>query len=88
ALRCAEHADHERDLWLGEASAADLDRLLRSTLREGVHSPPVDRPRAWRALLAHAREHVGEVRSLVGVVAAPPRAATGTVAEPTVVGSG
>jgi DNA repair protein RecO (recombination protein O) len=74
ALRCTEHADHERDVWLGEQAAADLDRLLRGPLREAVHAPPADRPRAWRALLAHTREHVGEVRSLVSLVAAPPAA--------------
>ena len=72
ALRCGLHADHERDLWLGEEAAADLDRLLRAPLRESVSRPPGDRARAWRALLVHVREHVGEVRSLVSLVAAPP----------------
>jgi DNA repair protein RecO (recombination protein O) len=82
ALRCNDHADHERDLWLGESAAADLDRLLRGPLRLSVDAPPLDRPRAWRALLAHTREHVGEVRALVGLVAAPPARAGSITAAP------
>jgi DNA repair protein RecO (recombination protein O) len=80
ALRCHAHADGERDLYLGEEAAADLTRLLRSGLREAILAPPHDRPRAWRALLAHTREYVGEVRALRALVAAPPRAASGHAA--------
>jgi DNA repair protein RecO (recombination protein O) len=77
ALRCAEHADGDRDVYLGEDAAADLTRLLGGSLRDRVATPPHDRARAWRALLAHAREHVGEVRALIALVASPPRAVPG-----------
>jgi DNA repair protein RecO (recombination protein O) len=73
ALRCADCADSERDLVLGELATAELDRLLRAPLRAAVAAPPSDRARAWRALLAYTREHVGEVRALRALVSDPPR---------------
>jgi DNA repair protein RecO (recombination protein O) len=69
-LRCDEHGDGARDVWLGSEGVEDLARLVRGPLRLAVASPPLDRPRAWRALRAFAREHVGEVRAFQGLPAA------------------
>lgn len=72
ALRCDVHGDHVRDVWLGPSGAAELDALLRRGLREAIDDPPTDRVPLWRATLAFAREHVGDVRALVALVASPP----------------
>lgn len=70
ALRCAEHADATRDVWLGVDDAAAVALAAHGPLRDAVARPPSDRPRAWRALRAYLREHVADLRSLAAV---PPR---------------
>ena len=54
-------------LLLGVAAMAELDGLVRGSLAEAVHRPPVERTRHWRALRRFVRWHVGEVRALEAV---------------------
>ncbi len=72
ALRCLEHGDGPRDAFLGEDGAQALATALTRPLRASVAQPPQDRGRAWRALHAYLREHVGEVRALQGLTEASP----------------
>ena len=63
-LRCDDHGDGPRDVWLGPEGASDLARAVTGPLRAAVAAPPADRTRAWRALRTYLHEHVGEVRAL------------------------
>lgn len=63
-LRCVDHGDGPRDVWLGLEAARDLALAVKGPLRAAVATPPADRPRAWRALRAFVHEHVGDVRAL------------------------
>ncbi len=67
-LRCVEHGDGPRDVWLGSEGAADLARTVGAPLREAIAAPARERERALRALQAYAREHVGELRALRSLV--------------------
>ena len=71
-VRCAEHGDGPRDVWLGDDGAVELARVVRGPLRRAVEQPPLQRGRAWRALLGYVREHVGELRALRSLVQAEP----------------
>lgn len=71
-LRCDEHGDHVRDVWLGEDGARSLALAVRGPLKTAVLAPPDDRNRAWRALQAYVREHVTEVRALSALVREAP----------------
>jgi DNA repair protein RecO (recombination protein O) len=66
-MRCDEHGDHARDVWLGEDGARSLALAVRGPLRAAVLAPPHDRKRAWRALQAYVREHVSEVRAVTAL---------------------
>lgn len=70
-LRCDEHGDHARDVWLGEDGAVSLALAVRGPLRTAVLAPPDDRSRAWRALQAYVREHVTEVRAVTALAREP-----------------
>ncbi len=70
-MRCDDHGDHVRDVWLGEDGARSLALAVRGPLRAAVLAPPEDRKRAWRALQAYVREHVSEVRAVTALAREP-----------------
>ncbi len=70
-MRCDEHGDHVRDVWLGADGARSLALAVRGPLRAAVLAPPADRTRAWRALQAYVREHVTEVRAVTALAREP-----------------
>jgi len=70
ALHCRDHSVGERDVWLGTEGCAALALAVRGQLRSSVAEPALERSRAWRALQAYLREHVGELQALRAVAGA------------------